>query len=231
MNQNQVNFFNSQSIQGPSIQVSTEWLAVGHVDEIFLFLPNVMAEDGERPWKVVIASPTMAVTALEELAAEELGELPVFEGRDAETTVNAILENDELMNYQGLAQARIDSIRELLKGEVGLTDADFVEVPVLYEYIVEGGGWGQSALDMALAYNPGIQNLVIADSALFIPDPEGPDRDGLDVWQEQTRASLAGMGFDLHFVDVFKSYHEQFGEAHCGTNLERTPSLTPWWEM
>ncbi|SVC87615.1 uncharacterized protein METZ01_LOCUS340469, partial [marine metagenome] len=155
----------------------------------------------------------------------------VFEGRDAETTVSEILANDDLMNYQDLAQARIDSVRETLKVSAGLTDGDFVEVPVLYEYIVEGGGWGSNGVDMAVAYNPGIQNLVIADTTLFIPDPEGPKRNGLDVWQEQTRESLSGLGFELHFVDVFRSYHEQFGEAHCGTNLERTPSMTPWWEM
>ncbi|SVE33710.1 uncharacterized protein METZ01_LOCUS486564, partial [marine metagenome] len=65
MNENQVNFFNSQVIQGPAVRVSTEWLAVGHVDEIFLFLPNAMAQEGERSWKVIIASPSLAIAALE----------------------------------------------------------------------------------------------------------------------------------------------------------------------
>ena len=35
----QLDFMNAQAVQGPVIEVSSEWLAVGHIDEIFVFLP------------------------------------------------------------------------------------------------------------------------------------------------------------------------------------------------
>ena len=33
----QLDFMNAQAVQGPVIEVSSEWLAVGHIDEIFVF--------------------------------------------------------------------------------------------------------------------------------------------------------------------------------------------------
>ena len=84
-------------------------------------------------------------------------------------------------------------------------------------------------MDMAIALNPGIQNLVTAKNTLFVPDPEGPLEDGMDHWQEATRRSLAGTGLTLEFVDVFWGYHVQYGEAHCGTAVERAPMTQSWW--
>ena len=32
------------------------------------------------------------------------------------------------------------------------------------------------------------------------------------------------------YVDVFTSYHELAGEAHCGSNTIYTPYDMPWWQ-
>ena len=83
-----------------------------------------------------------------------------------------------------------------------------------------------------MALSPGIQNLVVADTVLFVPDPEGPDVAGVDIWQQATRDALDGLGLDIQFVDVFYSYHVLRGEAHCGTNVERAGvTETPWWAL
>jgi protein-arginine deiminase len=209
--------------QGPSVELSTEWLAVGHLDEIFQFVVDHTG-NGPHPFKVVFASPVLARQALEELSANGLGDAVVFRGRRPETTVDAILADDELMTYNDAAQARVDSVRTKMMEELDLVDADILEVPVLYErYFFDG-------FDFAAAYNPGIQNFVTARDTLFIPDPEGPEQNGADVWETLTRAALEPLGVTVQFVDVFESYHEGMGEAHCGTEINHAPYERAWWD-
>ena len=225
MTQAQTDFMNAQAMQGPVIEVSSEWLAVGHIDEIFVFLPRRVPVEGRPDFFAVLASPTLAIIELQNLLNRGLGDLPIFEDRGAETTVAEILGDDALMEYQLKAQSRIDSVREALMVAIGLEDDDFVEVPVLYESMWYGK-------DFAVAYNPGIQNLVAANQVLFVPDPEGPidPEDGRGVWRRATRDALEPTGHQVEFVDVFESYHELMGEAHCGTNFERKPFESVWWE-
>ena len=219
----QRDWLNAQEIQGPAIEVSSEWLAVGHIDEVFLFVPD-LRPGAARPWKVLIASPSQAREALELLAADGLGSAVVFRGRETQTTVSRILSSATLTAFNQAAQVRIDSIRERLKEELDLTEEDFVEVPVLYAPEVFEG------FEFAAAYNPGIQNLVVVGDTLFVPDPEGPAAPGgTDVWRELADRALRDLGLIPHFVDVFDSYHLQLGEAHCGTGAYSTPWEEPWW--
>lgn len=222
MTERQRLWLEKQEMQGPVIELSTEWLAVGHIDEIIMFVPD-KRPGAARPFKVVIASPDLARRTLGHLADEGLSALPVFAGREVETTVGAILADTQLMAFNRAAQTRIDTVRGELAAAIGLTGTDFLEVPVLYEPIPMQG------LTLAAAYNPGIQNLVIGDTVLFLPDPEGPEASGKDAWKQVTEEALAPLGLDLVWVDVFESYHLLMGEAHCGTNVQRTPYGTAWW--
>jgi protein-arginine deiminase len=158
------------------------------------------------------------------LLEEGQGDLRVFPGRNVETTVANILYDDELLAFNDAAQARIDSERDVLAAELDLNDDDFIEMPVLYEPMPYGG------YTFAAAYNPGVQNMVVAGQTLFIPDPEGPRMRGEDVWQRQIEDALEGTGNTVHFVDVFESYHLLLGEAHCGSNVEHSPFEALWWQ-
>jgi protein-arginine deiminase len=219
----QRNFLESQDVQAPLLELSSEWLIVGHLDEIFLFIPD-HREESERNWKVVFASPALARTALESAAENGGGNRAVFDGRETETTVNGILTDDDLMDYNELVQVRIDSIRAKLMDAMDLTDEDIIEVPVLFEYTFYG------PLDLSVAYNPGIQNLIAMDNTLFVPDPEGPeDGNGDDPWKTMVRQSLEPLGHTVIFVDVFDSYHLLLGEAHCGSNVQRASHAIDWW--
>ena len=51
----------------------------------------------------------------------------------------------------------------------------------------------------------------------------GRPEDGRGVWRRVTRDALEATGHQVEFVDVFESYHELMGEAHCSTNFEREP--------
>lgn len=221
MNPQQLGYLEAQEVQGPVFELSSEWLAVGHIDEVLLFIPDLNRP--ERPWRVAIGSPSLARQELAKLEAAGATDVVIFEGRDTETTVGEIVYDSDLMAYNDLVQARLDSIRDRITEEMELTDADFVELPVLYEPLIYGGS------DFGIAYNPGMQNLVVVNDKLFIPDPEGPDQDGEDVWQKVASDNLASTGVQVTYVDVFDSYHLLMGEAHCGTNVQHTPYAEEWW--
>jgi protein-arginine deiminase len=226
MNEAQVNFLNAQELQGPALELSSEWLAVGHIDEFFQFVPDLDG-GGAHPFVVVLSSPALARDALLAAQQDGHGDAVVFAGRASSITVDEILQAEDFLALNEAAQGRIDDIQARMKQALGLVDDDFRYVPVLYEE-VDGDG-------LVAAFNPGIQNLVVVGDRLFVPDPEGPVIDGVDVWQEATTAALADTALDVVFVDIFESYHELLGEAHCGTNVERAPwsmltdPATAWW--
>ena len=222
MARQQRQWLDAQEVQGPSIEISTEWLAVGHVDEILLFVADRHSANG-RAWKVIMAAPHLARQQLAALQSSGHGDLVVFRGRRAETTVAGILNNAPLMAVNQAAQARIDGVRVQLKQALALQDADFLEVPVLFESADYNG------VDLAVAYNPGMDNLLLAGDTLFIPDPEGPDPGTGDVWKTATTQALEPLGLALRFENVFESYHELMGEVHCGTNVEHDPYAKAWW--
>lgn len=221
MNPDQLGYLEAQEVQGPVFELSSEWLAVGHIDEVVLFVPD--RSRTARPWRVVIASPTLARAELIRVEAAGGSDAVVFAGREVETTVGDILGDADLLAYNDAVQARIDSIRDRLSDEMELSDEDFIEVPVLYEPLFYGG------YDFGVAYNPGMQNLVVVDDQLFVPDPEGPRLDGEDVWRRVASENLAPTGVTVRYVDVFESYHLLMGEAHCGTNVRHTPYAEEWW--
>jgi protein-arginine deiminase len=209
--------------QGEVIELTSEWLYVGHLDEIFQFVPNPSRSNG-KDFMIVFASPELAVQSLMRMEAAGMGSTQIFQGRQEATTVGAILADDRLLTYNEVAQARIDTVKEGLIAAGAITEEDIVDVPVLYEELVFFGE------DYAVAYNPGIQNLVTINQTLLVPDPEGPDENGVDTWQTMTREALEPLGLTVEFVDVYESYHINFGEAHCGTEVEHAPYAELWWE-
>jgi len=222
MNDNQVGFLNAQELQAPAIEVSSEWLAVGHVDEWFQVVPDLSPDEGGRNFKIAIASPALARDVLVDLREAGQGDAVIFAGRDASYTVDQVLDAEEFNALNEAAQQRIDEQQAIFIDRLGLSVDDFRPVPVLFDEIDSG---------LVAAFNPGIQNLVTVGDRVFAPDPEGPVIDGVDVWQAATLQSLQDTDLDVVFVDVFESYHELLGEAHCGTNLEREAPTTAWWTV
>ena len=104
--------------------------------------------------------------------------------------------------------------------EVGLTDADFREVPAMYY---------QTSYGM-VSYFPAVQNLLGVGDALFLADPEGPDVDGADIWRDASLDAFGGLGYTIRFVDVY-GYHTRSGAIHCGTNVERVAVTKAWWDV
>ena len=218
-------FFDACELQGTSFNYTSEWLAVGHIDEFSMFIP---APNTSRGWVCLIASPDRAYQILNTAPSSAI----VFQGRGSQTTVSNIIADSALQTLNNEVQTRIDQARTEIKNATGLTDADFIELPTLFENV--GNNW------MA-AYNPGVVNLVCLPASngtiyLAIPDPEGPNNaSSQDMFQLDINAQLAALDtssnpYAITYVDVFESYHELLGEAHCGSNTVRTPPNDDWWD-
>jgi len=59
----------------------------------------------------------------------------------------------------------------------------------------------------------------------------------VDLFEACVQVLLEDIGLTVHWVDDWETYHRQFGEIHCGTNVVRTPpeaapgySGPYWWD-
>ena len=222
-------FLAAQKIQEP-LMLDTDWLVVGHVDEVMSFLPLPSAPKG---FKVMTAGSKLALDIVH--AAPDTARL--FQGIqltpgtprsriDAAyslSTAGAIKVDGGFNAIQSVVQGKIDGIKTTLKSNLDLEDSDFIDLPVLFKE--EGGRY--------VAYTPGVVNmLVVTRSAseilLCIPKPYGPD-DGGCLFEAKVRSQLAFPGVSIVFVDDFTTYHMLMGEIHCGTNSQRRPPVDRWW--
>jgi protein-arginine deiminase len=154
-------------------------------------------------------------------------------------------------NVTPVVEKKLATIRDTFKREVGLEDADFIPLPVLFSAVVPSPRAAEKSppkpgMLAAVAFTPGVVNgLVITRGApewsadrtvtFVMPKPFGPVRHangqppsaGNDcVFEEHIRAALgptSKTGVDVLFADDFEGYHVLDGEVHCGTNSLRTP--------
>ncbi|NWY71910.1 PADI3 deiminase, partial [Erithacus rubecula] len=94
-------FLVAQKVQAP-VELFSDWLLVGHVDEFLSFVP---APD-RKGFRLLLASPSACYQLLKEKQEEGYGEAPMFQGLDRvpKTTINEILTNEELRKFNDYAQ-------------------------------------------------------------------------------------------------------------------------------
>ena len=215
-------FLASQKIQAP-FELPTSWLCVGHVDEFSSFVPDPSSPKG---FKLVIADVPAAWAALNALPpTTSIGRYGNDHGY---ATVGAMLQDAQLVALNNDLQADyLDPILAKFKAELGLTDADIIKVPSLFETV--SGCNGRVA-----ALIPGMVNLVVAKvdqtTHLFTADPffraSGATQSADPIIAAFSQRMPAGI--ELHFVDDWNVYHLGLGEVHCASNVKRTPSGS-WW--
>lgn len=230
-------FYAAQEVQGPPVEVKTSWLLVGHIDEVFSYVPAATP----RGWKLLVGSPKLARSMLEAAQAAGNGAVTMFQGREwlldngstapAEISIDDVLADQDLMASSQEAQAEIDGMVETMKEEVGLTDDEMIEMPYL---ITEAFG-------LKIAYQPGTANMLVVGDHLGIPKPWGPVIKGQDIFEKDLQDRLGtptnqlgsdGMGLVVHFVDDWDWYHALDGEVHCGSNVDATPPADEqWWKV
>lgn len=245
-------FLEAQVVQAP-IQLDTDWLQVGHVDEMMSFVPT-----GGIPlkqWKLLIASPERAYEILD--AADDALHLLVgrqlrFGGGwvDVESSVGDFLNHDtrvedpapphgpisgaDLRDFNlNTIQPRIDAVVQQLRNDIQLLDHRIVRVPVIF--MPENAAWTRAG-----ALTADMVNMLVVNRHCIVPMAYGPeDAVPSDLFEEDLRGELVAAGLTVHFINDWYSYHAGKGEVHCGTNTLRRPqnrnawldgAAARWWE-
>ena len=215
--------FASQGAQSP-VELDTEWLLVGHVDETISFFKA----STPRGWGMMINDAPQAKQMLQEAQADGYGSTRMFVGlydydnNPAQVSISATLSDTDLMNVNAWAAVEVESQKTYLKQITGLTDAEIVGIPFL---------WTQY-YGYAVAYQPGMANgIMLADNHFAPPDPHGPYIQGEDIFKAMVENTLAANGVTVHWVEDWYLYHILDGEVHCGSNTKRVvPDTHRWWE-
>ncbi|KAM9630381.1 protein-arginine deiminase type-1-like isoform 1-T1 [Morphnus guianensis] len=212
-------FLVAQQVQAP-VELFSDWLHVGHVDEFLSFVP---APD-RKGFRLLLASPSACYQLLKEKQEEGFGEAVMFEGLKevSKPTINEILANDGVRKFNNYVQSCINWNRDILKRALGLAESDILDIPQLFRGNVATG---------AEAFFPDMVNMLVLGRHLGIPKPFGPLVGGQCCLEERVRALLEPLGLTCTFIDDYFSYHVLSGEVHCGTNVRRKPFTFKWWHM
>ena len=213
-------FLYAQKVQSP-VEIYTDWLAVGHVDEIVCFVPA----HNESGFQMLLAWPDTAHTILKRLSANGHDDVVMFQGRyrlngaHAERSVGDLLADWRFWKANEIYQQYQNRNREILKNALGLADGDILEVPVLFY---------PPSTQRTLAYFPDMVNQLVLGEYSLVPKPYGPIIDGVDQFEKAFQDAVPSR--KVKFVEDWYSYHELSGEVHCGTNCLREPPAVNWWE-
>ncbi|XP_048681255.1 protein-arginine deiminase type-1-like [Caretta caretta] len=211
-------FLYAQKVQRP-VELYSDWLSVGHVDEFLSFVP---APD-RKGFRLLLASPNACYKLFKEKQREGNGNAVQFAGLDnvKTITIDEMLADKTLRSDSEYVQSCIDWNRHALKEELGLTEQDIIDIPQLFVL-------NSSRAD---AFFPDMVNMIVLGKHLGIPKPFGPIVDGRCCLEENVRSLLEPLGLTCTFINDFFSYHTLFGEIHCGTNVRRKPFSFKWWNM
>jgi len=214
-------FLASQQLQAP-VEVDSTWLCVGHVDEFAAFIPDPSSEKG---FKLLFADTRSAYAMVD--ALDETQALPRYQQVHGVSTVGHLQDDDGLRTLNEEIQLdELDPILDQFKADFGLTDADIILVPSIFEPC---GAW-------SVALVPGMANLIVANPegatpTLIVPDPffrDTGEPQESDPFLTAFRDAMPE-GLNLVFTDDFFTYHANLGEVHCGTAVQRTPDAKTWW--
>ncbi len=222
-------FLAGQQVQKP-LELYTDWLNVGHVDEMLSFVPDKSKDfnmySTSKGFKLLLGSPKVFYQELCRLEQYGHGDAVIMkdkfwsDGRPMQTTVSDMVNNYSLREINEEFQEKIDYNRELLKKELGLRERyDIIDIPAVFT--LEKG--------RALALIPGMVNMIVLNEHLIIPKPFGPVINGECQIEKYVREQLEPLGLVCHFVDDWSSYHIQEGEVHCGSKVLRKPFDFKWW--
>ncbi|NWS64285.1 PADI2 deiminase, partial [Chunga burmeisteri] len=231
-------FLYAQQVQAP-VELYSDWLSVGHVDEFVTFVPTF----DKKKFRMLMASPAACYKLFREKQKEGQGEATMFKGKGTvgsfgralmfafvgylgtdmkRVTINKILSNDILVQQNQYVQRCIDWNRDVLKKELGLTEEDIVDLPALFRLDKQG---------KAMPYFPNMVTMIVLAKDLGIPKPFGPMTGGECCLERQTRSLLEPLGLRCFFLEDVASYHGRLGEVRCGTNVQRQPFAFKWWHV
>jgi protein-arginine deiminase len=214
-------FLEAQGAQTPVLWLDTSWLVIGHVDETVSWVPSKTGS----AYRMLMPSPRLALEILRKAENDAPGCIlnrgtkreDSVKGEFVDTPVAAALADAGLLADQEFAQGKIDGVRRTLQAELGVADADIIEIPVLF-----GTSPGRFA-GRCDALTVNMVNSLLVGETLIVPDPHGPLVGGRDVLLQAVEDRLEPLGCKVAVIDDFYPYHRYGGEVHCGTNATRRP--------
>ncbi|XP_057641001.1 protein-arginine deiminase type-2 isoform X1 [Chionomys nivalis] len=214
-------FLQAQQVQAP-VELYSDWLTVGHVDEFMTFVPI----PGTKGFRLLMASTSACYQLFREKQKEGHGEAVMFKGLGGMSgkriTINKILSNESLSQENQYFQRCLDWNRDILKKELALTERDIIDLPALFKMDEDR---------QARAFFPNMVNMIVLDKELGIPKPFGPQVEEECCLETHVRSLLEPLGLACTFIDDISAYHKFLGEVHCGTNVRRKPFTFKWWHM
>ena len=210
-NRDTLDFLEKQGYQWPPIIVDVGWLTIGHVDEVINFIPS----KSTFGFKVMMPSVRLARQILFQCIQGGHGTQIVFGLSEHTISIENLYLNRALSEENKSIEARLATIREQFKIELGISDEDFCDCPALFH---DG-----------LAVFPNMVNSLVCNYHVIIPDPDGPEIDGVDHFAEPVRVKVQEGGSTPHFVNVWEPFHVRSGEIHCATNALRRLRKADWW--
>ncbi|KAF1846420.1 arginine deiminase type-3 [Cucurbitaria berberidis CBS 394.84] len=247
-------YLHAQEVQDP-ILLDTAWLYVGHVDEFVQFVPSKT----DRGWAVMVADPEAALKMLQDFQKAGYGDVTWYSRKtDApidgvtletctdenygslsvpvpEKTINEFLSDPEFTTKNTEAAKRIKANVDVLKTEIGISDADIHHLPILFynvnrnEVPDNGPRAADEELACIAAHPATINGVVLTGFGTYLaPNPWGPVINGKDIIAETTESIYENLGWKVRFLDSWNSHHAFGGEVHCGTNTIREMGKQ-WW--
>jgi protein-arginine deiminase len=122
-------------------------------------------------------------------------------------------------------QTAIDADRARLRVGLNVTQAEFVEIPVMFKpedekYV----GLTADSVNLVLINNGG-------PGVCIVPKPFGPVMNGTYIFQRAIQMQLEALGLTVHFVNDWNDFHRNDGEIHCGTNHLPINRNISWWRI
>lgn len=222
-------FFQRQGVQNP-IDLTSDWLAVGHVDEFVTFLPK---QDGG--FVMLLASPSLALDILKNMPMSTCLDQRYDLAYDVRTVGQLLdlyylgeriedfnLVIDEKLYGMDHAHPATGSVKQVFMTALGMDESDVREVPVLFH----NSDFGQQyAFFGAVAMTPSAVNLSSVNSHCIVPEPFIPE------FKTPFEQALSGTGQSALWIDDWVLYHLQLGEVHCGSIERRDIANVNWWTV
>ncbi len=207
---------------GPAIEVDGSWLLLPHVTNMVAIVPA----DSARGWAMLIADPDLGLSLLEGLQADGFGSSELFVGKErsftsAAVSIDTLLADVEIVASSQEAASQLAMVKQGIMDATGLTDAEIISVPALFEE--EFGG-------ALVHFLPSlVSGIPLSDSVYLAPKPLGPDIDGDPFFETTFAAALAPLGLEVVFVDDWEAFHLLLGGFPNGVNVDRELPSAPTW--
>ncbi|GAB1289155.1 Protein-arginine deiminase type-6 [Apodemus speciosus] len=234
-------FVYAQQVQ-PPVELFSDWLMSGHVDQFMCFVPTDDKNDDQKGFRLLLASPSACFELFEQKQKEGYGDVTLFEdvkteqllsnGRDVKT-ISQILADKDFREQNIYVEKCISLNRTLLKKELGLMDKDIILIPQLFclEPLTNVPSNQQTSKLFARPYFPDMLEIIVLGKNLGIPKPFGPQIKGVCCLEERVCGLLEPLGLKCTFIDDFDCYLANMGDVCASAIINRTPFTFKWWKM